>query len=204
MIGYLEYLNLPSKAAIIIVAGFLILQIIGEILSFKKKAVPEIMSIRKYFARKKRERETLAEMRQTLDEVKVVLADFDKHYSTDNIAKRDNWMHHVDENQAKDHAWIQRLDAKLDAIGTDTLSLLIEHKREAIINFASKVIDENFPATREQFNRIFRIHKEYDALIKENKRINGEVEIAIRIIRESYEQRTRSHNFIEDIRGYDK
>ena len=33
---------------------------------------------------------------------------------------------------------------------------------------------------------------------------NGEVDIAHRIIQESYEQRIRTHSFIEDARGYTK
>lgn len=32
---------------------------------------------------------------------------------------------------------------------------------------------------------------------------NGEVDIAIRIIKESYEKHMRHHSFVEDIRGYD-
>ena len=42
MLGYLEYLNLPTKVGIIIVVVFLIMQVIGEILEFKNKVVPEI------------------------------------------------------------------------------------------------------------------------------------------------------------------
>ena len=31
---------------------------------------------------------------------------------------------------------------------------------------------------------------------------NGEVDIAIRIINESYEEHMRHHSFVEDVRGY--
>jgi len=86
---------------------------------------------------------------------------------------------------------------------TGTLSLLIESKRNAIINFASYVIDEKNPVTREQFNRIFKIYEEYEEIIEANGLTNGEVDVAIRIIRESYEHHMRHHTFIEEIRGYD-
>ena len=93
---------------------------------------------------------------------------------------------------------------KLDRNNADTLSLLIDNKRNAIIDFASKVIDESFPVTKEQFNRIFKIHKEYERIIKENELTNGEVDIAIRIIKEAYEKHLKNHTFVEDVRGYDK
>jgi hypothetical protein len=56
--------------------------------------------------------------------------------------------------------------------------------------------------TREQFNRIFKQHEEYEDIIKANGIKNGEVDIAYRIISESYETHMRNHSFIEDIRGY--
>lgn len=60
MLGYLEYLNLPTKVGIIIVIAFLIMQVIGEILEFKNKVVvPEFMKIRKYFKRRKQEKQVL-------------------------------------------------------------------------------------------------------------------------------------------------
>ena len=57
MLSYIEYLGLPSTIAIGLVIVFFALQIIGEILEFKGKAVPEFLKVRKYFARKKEERE---------------------------------------------------------------------------------------------------------------------------------------------------
>ena len=44
---------------IVVILGFVIMQIIGELLEFKGKVVPEFIKIRKYFSRKKQERETL-------------------------------------------------------------------------------------------------------------------------------------------------
>lgn len=91
----------------------------------------------------------------------------------------------------------------MDKNNEDTLALLIDSKRNTIINFAHLVIDEDKPVTREQFNRIFKLYEEYKDIIRKNKMTNGEVDIAIRIIRESYETHMRHHSFVEDIRGYD-
>ena len=74
--------------------------------------------------------------------------------------------------------------------------------RETAIDFASLMIDKGKTVTKEQFNRIFKIYEEYEVLIKANGMTNGEVDIAIRIIREAYENHMRGHTFIEDIRGY--
>ena len=56
MIGYLEYLKVPAQIMVVVIILFIITQIIGEILEFKGKVVPEIVKIRKYFKRKKQEK----------------------------------------------------------------------------------------------------------------------------------------------------
>lgn len=219
MTNYIEYLGLPTVLGVCIVAVLLVMNLIGEVLEFKGKIVPEWMKVRKYFQRKKEERRTLqelpaiiSELRQEqkrlneipsiLEEVKVLLGDVNVHYSADNITKRDTWMQSVDDGLAQDHAWITKLSSMLDNISSDTLELLIEHKRETIIGFAAKVIDVTAPVTREQYNRVFKVYDEYERIIEKHGMTNGEVDVAIRIIRESYEEHLRKHTFIEDERGY--
>ena len=226
MLNYMEFLNTPTKVMTAFVGVFLVIQIIGELLEFKGKVVPEFIKIRKYFERKKKERDALSkvtvvleeyaqilkerkQMVETMNNVNRLLADIDKHYSKDNIAMRDNWMkevnEHISDSEARrkeQGALMRELSEKLDKNNAVTLSILIENKRNSIIDFASKVIDENYPVTKEQFNRILKIYEEYEEIIEENELTNGEVDIAIRIIRESYERHMRSHTFLEDVRGY--
>lgn len=199
MINYIEYLNLPTAIAIIVVALLVITQVVGEILEFKGKVVPEVMKFRKYFARKKQERETLQQVPTILSEVKKSLNEVNQHYSKDNITMRDNWIESV--NAQLDH--IKEIDKKLDKNNQDILSLLIDNKRDAIIGFAQVAADEKKLVTREQFNRVFKLHKEYEEMINANGLTNGEVDIAIRVIREAYEQHMKNRTFLEDIRGYD-
>lgn len=203
MISYVQFLNVPSKVALVIIGIFFILQIIGEILEFKGKVVPEFIKVRKYFARKKRERQTMHDAVETLGEVKRLLNEVDVHYSKDNIKMRDDWMKGVNHKLEQNDTLIKELDEKLDRNNHTTLDLLIDSKRNTIINFASSVVNEDAPVTREQFNRIFKIHKEYDDVINQNGLTNGEVDIAFRIIEESYETHMRNHSFVENIRGYD-
>lgn len=221
MVSYVEYLDIPFKAAIVIIAIFFAIQIIGEILEFKGKVVPEFVKIRKYFARKKKERQALSQMTimleehnqmaNILSEVKVVLSDINSHYSKDNISMRNEWMKKVDRHMAdsdkkreRQADLMQTLNDKLDDNSKITLSLLIDMKRDTIINFASYCAGEQNPVTREQFHRIFKIYDEYEAIIKEHGMTNGEVDIAYQIITESYETHTKAHTFVEDLRGYVK
>jgi elongation factor P--beta-lysine ligase len=219
MLNYIEYLNTPTGIATILVGVFLFIQIVGELLEFKGKIVPEFMKVRKYIARKRKERQALSQMTllleehtamsETITDVKRLLTDINQHYSADNIAMRDGWMKEVNEHIAdsekkrKEQDLLMReLSAKLDKNNADTLSLLIENKRNTIIDFASKVIDDKYPVTKEQFNRIFKTYKEYEEIIENNGLTNGEVDIAYRIITEAYENHMRNRSFVEDVRGY--
>ena len=222
MLNYFDYLkqnfnlNMPTIIIFIIVVS----QIIGELLSLKGKIVPEIFTLRKYLARKREERKAIHELpemmrefhdlSETLIEFKLLVKEWNCHYNADNISMRDNWMRGVDnkehcleEQSNKLEHQLEQLNDNIDKIGETVLQQSIEDRRNAIINFAQIVIDENAPVTREQFNRIFKIYREYETIIEENNVTNGEVDISIQIIKESYEGHMRNHTFIEEIRGYD-
>lgn len=71
-----------------------------------------------------------------------------------------------------------------------------------IISFSSVVIDPKAPATRDQFERIFRLHSDYETVLSEHNKTNGETTVAMSIITEAYEERMRTHSFIEGLRGH--
>lgn len=202
MLNYIEYLNVPSQIAIALIAVLFVLQLIGEFLNFKGKAVPEIMSIRKYFARKKSERKVIRELPDTIQDLKDIVNHIDEHYNEDNISKRDKWIDSVNNKLMLEDKLVRDLDKKLDEANKDIASILVDSKRDTIINFASKVSNSNALVTKEQFNRIFKLYKEYEDLISNNGLTNGEVDIAYRIIVESYEEHLSNHTFIEDTRGW--
>ena len=97
---------------------------------------------------------------------------------------------------------IEVLKEEMDKNTEITMSLYIESKRSSIISFASYCVCPDNPVTREQFKRVFRIYAEYEEIIKDNDLQNGEVDIAIHIIREAYENHLRNGSFVEDVRGY--
>ena len=203
MLGYLEYLNMPSKIVIAFVVVLFFMNIVGELLEFKGKVVPEFMKIRKYFARKKQEKKQIYE---TLKQVMSLLDDVNQHYSADNITKRNAWMEWVNSRAKVYDESVAELAALKDALFANnelTLDLYINVNRNRIIDFASKIANEKCAVSREEFNRIFKVYNEYESILEKHGKTNGEVDIAYRIITESYEKHMMNRSFIENVRGYE-
>ena len=208
MINYIEFLKLPTQIAVALVGVLLVLNVIGELLEFKGKIVPECMKIRKYFARKRNEKKETA---QTLKEVRQLLSEVNGHYSADNITKRDAWMQWVNDRANVYDDSIVEINSKLSDV-TDALKdnsklteeMFIQSSRDRIIDFATKVTDDNVIVSREEFNRIFKVYDKYEKFLEERGLTNGEIDIAIHMIRESYEHHMKEHTFLEDVRGFSK
>lgn len=210
MINYIEYLGVPLSVGLGIVGALLVMNLIGEFLEFKGKVVPEFVKIRKFFQRKKREREDVA---QTLNEVKQLLNDVNAHYSSDNIAKRDSWMQWVNEkakvydNSICDVGEISKNLTSVTQALKDctkmTEEIFVQSSRDRIIDFATKVGNENVMVSREEFNRIFKVYERYEKFLEERNLTNGEIDIAYQIIEESYKKHMCENSFIENIRGYE-
>jgi hypothetical protein len=206
MLGYLEYLKLPAAVAGAIVVILLVANLVGELLELKGKVVPEFMKIRKYFKRKREEKREQAE---TLKEVKKLLADVNGHYSADNISKRDAWMGWVNSRaEVYDNSIIEIKDklalvtAALQDNSKLTEELFVQSSRDRIIDFGILVADGEKIVSREQFHRIFKVHEDYEKFLKKRGLTNGETDIAMRVINESYATHMREHTFLEDVRGY--
>lgn len=210
MLSNLEYLiktiGLPESIVIAVILIIVVTNLIGEILELKGKIVPEFIKMRKYISRKKQERGEVAE---TLKEVKRLLSDVNSHYSTDNIQKRNGWMKWVNDRAIVYDDSIVEISKKLDdavsALKDNTKmteEIFVQSSRDRIVDFATKVGNLDVMVSREEFNRIFKVYNKYEKFLEERGLTNGEVDIAIRIIRESYEQHMKHHTFIEDLRGY--
>lgn len=210
MLDYIEYLNIPEKTLLVLVGIFFVMQIIGELLEFKGKVVPEFFKIRKYFKRRKKEKN---ETKQLLEKVEELLSDVNAHYSADNIAKRDSWIQQVNDKSVvydKSIGEIGKISENLVKVTNAlknctkmTEEMFVQSSRDRIIDFAAKAGNKDSMVSKEEFYRIFKIYKKYEDFLKEHEMTNGEVDIAYRIIQESYEQHIKNHTFIEDIRGYD-
>ena len=199
MLGYLEYLKMPATIGAIIIGLLLVMQIIGEIIEFKGKTAPEFMKWRKYFKRKREERKALKDLPVKIQEFNETLSKFNKHYSPENIKKRNDWMKHIDDKEEIYDTEIDKLSKLLAKVNQTVVDIQIDNKRSQIIDFASMVSDENVPVTREQFNRILKMYNDYERIISENNMTNGEIEIAYSIIVKAYKKHMENHSFVEDM-----
>ena len=203
MLEQLKYLKVPTYIACGIIALLVILQIIGTILDVKGKATPEIMNIKKWFIRKKEERKARKEFPTMVKELKSLVADFNSHYNPESIQERNDWMRDVNKHIKDSEPLMQNIKDILEQHSDVLLEINIEQMRSAIINFAEKVADDNYPATQKQFNRILNLHARYEKVLEDNNKTNGETAIAFPIIQDAYKVRLKNHSFIENIRGYD-
>jgi chromosome segregation ATPase len=159
IIKCIEFLGIPMTIAIVLVGLFLILQIIGELCELKGKIVPEFLKIRKYFKRKKQEKEDTNKM---IRDCKQALLEFNSHYSSDNITKRNNWMHEVDDSVKSNDELIQKLDSKMDKLleTNEALTTQIEQVKSNVLeNEADRLRSELFDCGNRCRRRI-RLHPE--------------------------------------------
>ena len=202
MLSQLEYLNMPTKLTILIIAFFAISNILGEFLKFKGMVVPEFMRIKDYIKRKKQEREELSKIPQVLSETQKTLSEVNAHYNTDRISMRNNWMELVNNKLEENDKSIRDLAEKLDRNNDITMSMWVDSKRNYLIDFAALVSDGTKPVTREQFRRAFKIYREYEDIVEAQNITNGETDVAMKIIQDAYEKHMKNHTFLEDVRGY--
>ena len=198
----IEFFKITGPCAAILLGVWIILNIIGEICEKKNKIVPEFMKIVSHLKKKKAEKQ---EIHQFIKDMKVFTDDIKIHYSPEALKKRDEWMDWVNHRANKYDSAVDELKALKEDIAKNnvlTLDLYININRHRIIDFASRVSNDNTVISKEEFNRIFKVYQDYEAVLEQHHMTNGEVDIAYRVIVEAYEDRLRDHTFLEDIRGY--
>jgi uncharacterized protein (DUF3084 family) len=169
----IEFLGVPAWIAVAIVGILLVIQIIGCILDFKGKVVPEIINIRGHLRRKREEKEEAErkarETAQTLVEVKKLLSDVNSHYNKDNITKRNEWMNGVDKSVRDNDKLIQTLDGKIDKIlaANDKLKEQNENLNKQLVQVKSNVLENEADRLRSELfdcgnrcRRNIRLHPE--------------------------------------------
>ena len=151
----IEFLGIPTTIAIVVIGLFLITQIIGELAECMGKIVPEFLKIRKYFSRRKKEKE---EMTQTIKECKQIISDFNAHYDDDNISKRNKWMNGVNKSVQD----IQKLDSKMDKLldANENLKTQLDQVKSNVLeNEADRLRSELFDCGN-RCRRNIRLHPE--------------------------------------------
>ena len=89
--------------------------------------------------------------------------------------------------------------------GFDTLSntvtdMQLESMRETILEFASALSSPNGNVySKEQFNYVKKIYRQYTELINVTGKSNDEVDLSMVIINDKYEYNVLHHTFVEDL-----
>ncbi len=199
-------MGIPGLIITVLVVLFFVLQVIGELLEFKGKIVPEFLKIRKFFQRRKQEK---METQQMFQDVKKLLGEVNAHYSKDNITKRDDWINWVNKRtKAYDQSIVditKNLTDVTEALNANTRmteEMFIQSSRDRILDFAEKASNPDILLSREEFKRIFKVYGEYEDFLEKHGKTNGEIKIAYQVINEAYKVRLKNSSFVEDIRGY--
>ena len=67
----------------------------------------------------------------------------------------------------------------------------VDDMRWEIINFAAK-ISEGKPCSKESYKHCLYIYEKYERMIEENNLTNGEVELSMEIVNQSYKEKLKN------------
>ncbi len=133
----------------------------------------------------------------------------DRHYSADNISKRDEWMNWVNERADVYDSSIIEISKRLEELASAlkentklTEDMFIQSSRDRIIDFSRIASNEDTMASMEEFHRVEKVYEDYEKYLEDHSLKNGEVTVAHRVIMDGYEARLKNNSFTEYIRGY--
>ena len=110
---FLEYLKLPLWAVTGLAGMFLILNVIGEIMSVFGKAVPAFMNVRKSIRDKRKKRKKREEYEdksvEIMERCNHLIEELIPHYSPEALKKRDDWMDGVNTHLADNDKLLKEL-----------------------------------------------------------------------------------------------
>ena len=158
----------------------------------------------------------LAEVKIQNEDVKQLLTEVNLHYSSDNIKQRNKWMRKVDESMDYVYDRAAAYDSSIETINQSlnqvsqalkesalmTEEMFVQNHRDRIIDFAEKVSDPDYIASKEQFERIFNLYKEYNEFLHSRNRKNGQIDANYDIILDAYKYRIKHRSFAEDLNRY--
>lgn len=193
---------MPVGVVSAIAAFIAILNFIYFILDKGGKTTKGFLNIVKLVKEKK---EKKAKREKLIDDTIAYMEIMKDHTSPESIARRDNWMHWVDDRAVKYDESIAllsdnmaKITAALEANTKVTDKLFIQDCRTIIISFAEKVSNKQRLVSREEFNRVFKVYEDYEHFLTEHGMTNGEVDVAYSIIKKAYQERLTNQRFFED------
>lgn len=195
---------MPVGVVSAIAAFIAILNFIYFILDKGGKTTKGFLNIVKLVKEKKDKK---AKREKLIDDTIAYMEIMKNHTSPESIARRDNWMHWVDDRAVKYDESIAllsdnmaKITAALEANTKVTDKLFIQDCRTIIIGFAEKASNQQRLISREEFNRVFKVYEDYENFLSAHEMTNGEVDLAYEIIQEAYQYRLTNHKFLENMR----
>lgn len=185
MLNYLERLSVPEWLVLIVIGLAVIAEVAGWLSKIWDVIAPKVFKISTASSRKK-EIEKIIISNQ--NEIRLLK---EKHC---------NDMEKSEETDSELKDEINKTNEKLDKISDLVLDMRIENMRKTLLDFASGVGDssKNRKYTKEQFDEMFLLHKDYEELLEEHHMTNGRVDISMEIIREKYKYNVLHGGFLED------
>lgn len=137
---------------------------------------------------------TRREERKLLIDTANGLSELKKQHDKDINEFLNNRLHDRDQSfsiQKKLTESIDSINNKLDEIRKENIEKDIDDIRWNILNFANK-ISEGKNCNKDGYIHCLKIYQKYEQLIEQNGIQNGEVEISIKIIKDSYEEKLKN------------
>lgn len=203
MVDLLEKIGAPAAVISVVAIIVVIIAVIKEVQnSFAtiKKVIDWFKGVIEKIKEKRRKKKRMAE---TLASVETLLADFNSHYSKDNIEQRNKWMDWVN-GQAEDYNTtlenidkrLGSLDEKLEKTTVLAEKTRLDQQRQQILDFAARVNNPQYDYSKEHFRKVFKQIKEYETYIEANNLVNGEIDHAIEVIEKAYEEKKNSGKIV--------
>ena len=236
----LEGWGIPVMVLIILAFSFILIQLIGEFIELCGKTVPAFFKVRKWFKARKEKKDalegqytktaaTLEAVQKQQERVEALLADFNLHYSKDNITQRNLWMKDVNDKMKFVEERAKVYDKALDRLlslesnvkeqvtnykkteeklelNTEIMSQLYKDiNRNRILDFAHGLVnarkaDKPVIYSREEFRKIHRTYSDYEEFLHKYGGTNGEVDDAMTVVRDAECGRLPNIEFLEDLR----
>ena len=204
-------LGIPGSIAIVLLIIFAVLQLIGEFVEACGKAAPAALKLRKVLTRSiQKKKQAAKETSDTLLEVKNLLTEVNKHYSADNISKRDDWIAWVNSRAEVYDKKIEEITQLRDVLDNlvnnlaentkTTDDLYKESCRTTIINFSHVAGNPLNIISEEEFKRVQKVYQDYEIFLAAHNEPNGQVETCYSVIQNAYKERLKTNNFLEYMR----
>lgn len=182
MLSNLTYLHVPEWIIFILIAIAALESIIKTIGNLWGMFASKFLGIQTKFAKKKKIEDTILENQEEIKQLKK--RQDDDHYFSK-------------EADAKIREDIVKLQDSVNQISDSVTAIRIENMRTTILDFASAVGDGRI-YSKEQYDVIIQLYKDYETLLMNMGMENGVVKISMEIIENQYKWNLTHHGFLED------